>query len=147
MDVKYLIDAETSSTWRGVSDSDVDVRGWKMAVIREGTDWITAGRAESITRLNPHTHNGNGYGVQKCFSCVFLRACLQVELSTLKRYFIKDKIRSIEPGGDNYSPDGRRHAIDSLYVVRAGRRHRLQPEGVSQTSYPLSHVCHVSGLA
>ena len=76
-------------------------------------------------------------GLQKCIFVGVLHACLQVELSTLKRYFIKDKIRSIEPGGDNYSPDGRRHAIDSLYVVRAGRRHRLQPEGVSQTSYPL----------
>ena len=42
-----------------------------MAGIREGTDWITAERAESITRLNPHTHNGNGYGVQKCFLYIF----------------------------------------------------------------------------
>ena len=63
MDVKYLIDAETSSTWRGVSDSDVDVRGWKMTVIREGTDWITTKEAKSITKLNLHIHNGNEYGV------------------------------------------------------------------------------------
>ena len=65
-----------------------------MAGIREGTDLITIRRAKSITRLNSHTYNGNGYGAQKCFLYI-LHACLQVKLSTLKRYFIKDKIRSI----------------------------------------------------
>ena len=98
MDIKYFIDAETSSTWG--SANDVDVRGWKMAGIREGTDWIITKRAKSITRLNPHTYNSNKYGVQKYFSYI-LYACLQVELSTLKRYFIKDKIRSINLEGIN----------------------------------------------
>ena len=46
-----------------------------MAGIREGTDWITAGRAESITKLNLYTYNGNGYGVQKYFLYI-LYACL-----------------------------------------------------------------------
>ena len=56
-------------------------------------------------RLNPHIYNSNGYGVQKCFLYIFLCACLQVELSTLKRYFIKDKIRLIKPEENNYLPD------------------------------------------
>ena len=46
-----------------------------MAEIREGTDWIIAERAESITKLNPYIYNGNGYGVQKCFLYI-LYACL-----------------------------------------------------------------------
>ena len=46
-----------------MSDSDINIRGWKIVGIKEGTDWITVERAKSITRLNSHTYNGNGYGV------------------------------------------------------------------------------------
>ena len=46
-----------------MSDSDVNIKGWKMVGIREGTDWIITEKVESIIRLNPHTHNSNGYGV------------------------------------------------------------------------------------
>ena len=93
-----------------------------MAGIKEGTDWIITERAKSIIRLNLHTYNSNGYGVQKYFLYI-LYVYLQVELSTLKRYFIKDKIKSIKLGGNNYLLDSWRHAINSLYIVRAGWRH------------------------
>ena len=33
-------------------------------------------KSESITRLNPHIYNGNGYEVQKYFLYIFLCACL-----------------------------------------------------------------------
>ena len=69
MNVKYFIDAETSLTWGGAND--VNIRGWKMAGIREGIDWIIAERAKSITRLNLYTHNSNRYGVQKYFLYIF----------------------------------------------------------------------------
>ena len=57
------------------------------------------------TRLKTYTYNGNNYGATKMVFVRVLHICLQVELSTLKRYFIKDKIRLIELGGDNYLPD------------------------------------------
>ena len=90
---------------------------------------------ETNTRLKTHTYNGNSYGATNMVFIHVLHTCLQVKLSTLTRYFIKDKIRSIKPGGDNYSPNSWRHTIDSFYIVRVGRRHWLQPKGVSQTLY------------
>ena len=46
-----------------------------------------------------------GMELKSIFYIFFLYACLQVKLSTLKRYFIKDKKRSIKPGENNYSPN------------------------------------------